>query len=85
MDCFVAIALLWLASTVTATFLGSLRGRASDAITLGVLLGPVGLVLVMFLTPAGGRQENAVVLKIGDAQPGDHQQADDETPLRRAA
>ena len=85
MDCFGAIALLWLATAVIATFLGFLRGRTSDAVTLGVLLGPVGLVLVMFLSRAGEQQEEAVLLKIGDAQRRVRQQVDAEPPLRRAA
>ena len=57
MDSIGIVALLWLASAAIAIFLGFLRGRAGDAVTLGGLLGPVGLVLVMFLSGPGGRQD----------------------------
>ena len=47
MDSFGAIAIVWLLSAATATLIGYLRGREGDAMTLGVLLGPLGLAVVV--------------------------------------
>ncbi len=48
MDFFGVVAMLWLFSAAAAALVGRFRGRGGDAMTLGVLLGPVGLLLTLF-------------------------------------
>jgi hypothetical protein len=48
MDSSVVIALVWLASAMLAAVVGYCRSRSvDDALTLGAVLGPVGLVLLL--------------------------------------
>jgi hypothetical protein len=86
MDGFAAVALVWLTSVVIATIVGSLRGRSGDAMTLGVLLGPLGLLLALMVFAHTQRQdESPIVLTIGDQQPRQQAESESGTPLRRAA
>ena len=88
MDAFGVISLAWLASAVLATFVGYLHGRSGDGMSLGVLLGPLGLVLTIVLAGRLRRMEGAVVLKIDAAPRHDHtapETENSETQLRRAA
>ena len=86
MDPFGAIAIVWLLSAAMATLIGYVRGRESDAITLGVLLGPLGLV---FVALALGRNEAETVpagaVKIAETRRPVREAADTEASLRRAA
>jgi hypothetical protein len=66
MDRFVVIAFVWLASTAGATFLGYLRGRSNEALTLGVLLGPVGLMFSLVLLNRLRRETQAGILKVSE-------------------
>jgi hypothetical protein len=86
MDSVVGVALLWLVSVLLATFVGYLRDRSGDALTLGVLLGPVGLALTLLvLGRHRHRQEGPTVLKISDAPRRQQTAVQAEIPLRRAA
>ncbi|MGA2067462.1 MAG: hypothetical protein ABSG86_21000 [Thermoguttaceae bacterium] len=68
MDIFVVIAVVWLASAGLAGALGCLAGRGGDAVTLGTLLGPVGIVLTaMFLWPAGHRKAAVPALQVAES------------------
>ena len=49
MDFFGVIAAVWLLSAALATAVGYCRGRTGDALTLGSLLGPIGLLLTFLL------------------------------------
>jgi hypothetical protein len=68
MDFFGVVAMLWLFSAAAAALVGRLRGRGGDAMTLGVLLGPVGLLLMLFWIGRNDGEPPTVVLAIHDAQ-----------------
>ena len=67
MDRFAAFALVWLACAVLASLIGMLRGRGGDAMTLGVLLGPLGVVLTLMFIAYQRPQEAPHILKMSDA------------------
>jgi hypothetical protein len=46
------IALLWIASVAIGTYIGHLKGAAQTGFSLGLFLGPLGLVLAC-LMPMG--------------------------------
>jgi hypothetical protein len=87
MDSFSGLALVWLVSAVIAAAFGYCCGRANDALTLGVLLGPIGLLLVILWMP---RVHNSIEEYVPDlcgidADRPDRKATVSETPLRRAA
>lgn len=49
MDGFDSVIFLWFASVMLVTAIGYFRGQAADAMTLGVLLGPIALVVTVVL------------------------------------
>ena len=51
MDTFGGLGFAWLVSTLLTLAVGCYYGRANDALTLGVLLGPVGLLLAIRWLP----------------------------------
>ena len=86
MDFYVVIAAIWLVSVGLATAVGYSRGRTGDALTLGSLLGPVGLLLTFLLTAHPTPALAPVVLKLNDgnrAGPAESEAAAEI--LRRAA
>jgi hypothetical protein len=85
MDIYVVVAIVWLLSAGLAGGLGYLGGRGGDAMTLGALLGPVGLLLTLLLwTPIGRRRAGILAWAKAPAAPprGD---AGPSGPLPRAA
>jgi len=85
MDGFSSVIFLWIASALLVTTIGYFRGQADDALTLGVLLGPIALG-VMVVAIMRGRlplNESPPILKIADAAP--RPAAAAETRLRRPA
>ena len=61
MDIFDVIAVVWIVSVAVAVGVGYFMGCASDAMTLGVFLGPVGAVAVFvnFLSSNRRRSKDA--------------------------
>jgi hypothetical protein len=85
MDFFGVIAVVWLFSAGFATVVGYCRGRTGDALTLGSLLGPIGLLLTfLFLHPT--YEAAPVVIKINEGNRAGRPESDapGET-FRRAA
>jgi multisubunit Na+/H+ antiporter MnhB subunit len=78
MDSFTLVTLLWLLSAGGTTLVGHLRGRPTGALTLGILFGPVGILLALVLIPKPVRQESYAV-SFSEAV------AEQEVVLRRAA
>ena len=85
MDSFGAIAIVWLLSAATATLIGYLRGREGDAMTLGVLLGPLGLAVVVVALGRNEPETAPGAVKIAEARRPTREAAETETSLRRAA
>ena len=87
MNSFDAVVFLWLASAVLATAIGCFRGRAADAMNLGILLGPIGVLLVLALTSEGRfpRNQGVPILNIGESDFCQRAAAAPETELRKAA
>jgi hypothetical protein len=86
-DGFYCVVFLWLASTVLVTAIGYFRGQAADAMTAGVLLGPIALVVTAVVIVRGRRalKEPPTILKITDADRRRHAVAVSETRRRWAA
>jgi hypothetical protein len=82
MDSFTVIALVWLCSAGGTTLVGHLRGRPAGAMTLGVLFGPVGILLALALIPKPAHQESYAVV-LPEATP--LAVVEREVMLRRAA
>ena len=68
MDFFSVVAMLWLVSAAAAALVGRLRGRGGDAMTLGVLLGPIGLLLTLFWIGRDVGAPPTVVLAVPDGR-----------------
>jgi hypothetical protein len=88
MDAFDSVIFLWFASAMIVTAIGYFRGQAADAMTLGVLLGPVALVVVsgvLLMRGRSGLKESPQVLEMTAANRHRHTAAVPETQLRRAA
>jgi hypothetical protein len=85
MDRFAIFALTWLACAVISTLIGMVRGRSADALTLGVLLGPLGVVLTIAFIGYRRTQEGPRILKISDATPTPRLAAREVESRRRAA
>ncbi len=87
MDGFDSVIFVWFASAMLVTAIGYFRGQAADAMTVGVLLGPIAVVMTVVLVVRGrrSRNESPPILKITDADRRRHADAVSETPLRRAA
>ena len=85
MDFFGVIAALWLASAGLATVVGYCRGRTGDALTLGSLLGPIGLLLT-FLLSASDPRGGARLVKLNDGNRAGRAESDGSGEMfRRAA
>ena len=50
------IVLLWLVLGFIGALIGKEKGRTGDGFCLGILLGPIGLIIIFLLAPAGGRR-----------------------------
>jgi len=87
MDGFYGVVFLWLASAMLVTAIGYFRGQAADAMTAGVLLGPIALVVtaVVFVRDRRALKEPPLILKITDADRRRRTGAVYETRARRAA
>jgi formate hydrogenlyase subunit 3/multisubunit Na+/H+ antiporter MnhD subunit len=53
MDGFDSIIFLWFASAMLVTVIGYFRGQAADAMTLGILLGPIALMVTVVVVVRG--------------------------------
>lgn len=71
MSIFDTVVLVWLASVVLVTLVGFFRGRTAEALDMGIFLGPVGLVLVVFMISSGRKPLSEVtsIVRIEDATP----------------
>ena len=67
MDFFGVVVATWLVSISLATVVGYCRGRTGDALTLGSLLGPIGVLLAFLLNVPPTHEAAPVVLKLNDA------------------
>jgi hypothetical protein len=88
MDAFDSVIFLWFASAMIVTAIGYSRGQAADGMTLGVLLGPIALVVVsvvLLMRGRSGLKESPQILEISAADRRRHAAALPETQLRRAA
>lgn len=90
MDIFGSIGFVWLLSAILTLAVGWWHGRANDALTLGVLLGPLGLVLAIRHLPShrSDAEEQPATLPItavADQRRADRTGRASEPPLRRAA
>ncbi len=85
MDFFGVVAMVWLLSAGSAVLVGRFRGRASDAMTLGVLFGPLGLALTILLIGRMVGGEEAVTVPIRNAQRPLQPAEDSRVELGRAA
>jgi hypothetical protein len=90
MDSFAAFVVFWFASTLATLVVGLLHGRANDALTLGVLLGPVGLLLAIRWLPRRrcdvAKAPVAVAVRRADRpRRTARAAAASKTPLRRSA
>ena len=88
MDGFDGVIFLWFASAMLVTVIGYFRGQAADAMTLGVLLGPIALGVTVVLVVRGRfrLKESPPILQVTDADRRRHATAVSETRrLRRAA
>jgi multisubunit Na+/H+ antiporter MnhB subunit len=83
MDSFTVLALVWLLSAAGTTIVGHVRGRPTGAMTLGILFGPVGILLALVFIPRPLRQESFAMVAHQDAAP--LVMAEREVALRRAA
>jgi hypothetical protein len=84
MDIFGLVAMVWLVSTVLASGLGFLRGRGDEGMTLGVLLGPVGVLLTLVLVARIGRRWQRATAR-AEILPFERRVAAPREDLRRAA
>ncbi len=50
------IVLLWLILGFIGALIGKEKGRTGDGFCLGILLGPIGLLIIFLLGPAGGKR-----------------------------
>lgn len=50
------IVLLWLILGFIGALIGKEKGRTGDGFCLGILLGPIGIIIIFLLGPAGGRR-----------------------------
>lgn len=46
---------LWFLMGLIGAWIGSEKGRSTDGFCLGVLLGPIGLVIIALMRPVGGQ------------------------------
>jgi hypothetical protein len=85
MDFFGVVAIVWLCCAAAATLAGRFRGRAGEAMTLGVFLGPAGLLLtLLWIGRTAGRVEPAMA-PLRDAQRQPPAGEDSRIELGRAA
>jgi hypothetical protein len=68
MDFFGVVAMVWLACAAGAALVGRFFSRSGEAMTLGVLFGPVGLILTLLLVGRALDHQRAVVLPFRDAR-----------------
>lgn len=87
MSIFDAVVLVWLVSVVLITIVGFVCGRTTEALDMGIFLGPVGLLLAIFMVSQGRKQRNEdlPIVRIDNADHGLPATAVSEAPLRRAA
>jgi hypothetical protein len=87
MDSFDAIVFVWLASAAVVTVIGYLRGRTEDAMTLGIFLGPLGVVLAFLLLRESQLPLNEAshVLPVRDSGSKQRVAVSPNVALRRAA
>jgi hypothetical protein len=87
MSGFDGVIFLWFASAMLVTAIGYFRGQAADAMTMGVFLGPIALVVTVVLVARGRLplRESPPILKIPDADRRRPGAAESKTRLRRAA
>ncbi len=81
MDIFGVVAMVWLGCAAGAALVGRLYSRSGEAMTLGVLLGPVGLALTFLLAGREIGRQRAVVLSFRDARP--QPRVEDGPPIDR--
>jgi hypothetical protein len=86
MDSFDAIVFVWAASAIVVTVIGYLRGRTEDAMTLGIFLGPLGVILaILLLRDNRSLRDEPRLLQARDAVHARHVAVSTEARLRHAA
>ena len=85
MDFLGVLTIVWLASTGLAAIVGYFRGCGDQAMTLGVLFGPIGLLLTLILLAQRDRAGQDEIGKAKILRMEQHRGEVVKEELRRAA
>jgi hypothetical protein len=56
---------IWIVSSILGVMIGSSKGRGGAGFALGFLLGPLGVIIALFLKPNSGKVEAEAIVSGG--------------------
>jgi hypothetical protein len=59
------VIVIWIVSSILGVMIGSSKGRGGAGFALGFLLGPLGVIIVLFLKPDTAKVETEAVVSGG--------------------